>query len=138
MGMFKMLPTRWCSRAWGSMCNTYIPEVVRKPLFHGYSRWFNCNLDEAVVNDVTLYQTFNEFFIRKLKTGARFVDPASTLVSPADATVTSFGEMAYEDLKLDQIKGISYPLDLFVGPRHPFMKGLDNSFSDSPPAKTLS
>ncbi len=42
--------------------------------------------------------------------------------------MTSFGEMPYSDLQLDQIKGITYPLDVFVGPRHPFMKGLDASF----------
>ena len=52
-------------------------------------------------------------------------------MSPADCCVTSFGEMSYGDLKLDQIKGISYPLDVFLGPRHPFMKGIDNCFSGS-------
>lgn len=132
--LFTMIPTRWMSRCWGSMCNTYIPEVLRKPLFDTYGSWFNCNLEEAVVSDVTTYKTFNEYFVRKLQPGARYIDPKSTLVSPADATVTSLGEMSYGDLKLDQIKGISYPLDVFTGPRHPFLKGLDKCFSDSPPS----
>lgn len=129
--VFKMLPMRWMSRMWGSMCNLHIPEMLRSPLFNAYGTWFGCNLEEAVVTDVSLYQTFNEFFIRKLKPGARYIDPTATLVSPADCCVTSFGEMSYGDLKLDQIKGISYPLDVFLGPRHPFMKGIDNCFSDS-------
>merc|ERR1711962_669545 len=129
--MVKMIPTRWMSRTWGSMCNLYIPELLRKPLFDTYGWWFNCKLEEAVVSDVTTYKTFNEYFVRKLKPGARGIDSNATLVSPADATVTSFGEMTYGDLKLDQIKGISYPLDLFVGPRHPFLKGLERSFSGS-------
>jgi len=130
--IIKKIPTRWMSRTWGSLCNVHIPQWLRKPLFNSYSYWFNCNLDEAVVSDVEKYRTFNEFFIRKLKPGARVIDPSATLVSPADCCVTSFGEMSYSDLKLDQIKGISYPLDIFLGPRHPFMKRLDTSFSDNP------
>lgn len=129
--VFRMIPMRWLSRTWGSMCNLYIPEVLRGPLFNSYSSWFKCNLEEAVVSNVTLYQTFNEFFVRKLKPGARCIDPHATLVSPADCCVTSCGEMSYNDLRLDQVKGISYPLDVFLGPRHPFMKGLDNCFSES-------
>jgi len=129
--MFKMIPMRWMSRTWGSMCNMYIPELMRKPLFDTYGHWFSCNLEEAVVSDVTQYKTFNEYFVRKLKPGARDIDPTATLVSPADCKVTSFGEMSYEDLKIDQVKGVSYPLDIFVGPRHPFLKGLDNSFADT-------
>ena len=63
------------------MCNMYIPEVMRKPLFDTYGSWFSCNLEEAVVSDVTQYKTFNEYFVRKLKPGARDIDPVATLVS---------------------------------------------------------
>merc|ERR1719378_717959 len=83
--LVKMVPTRWMSRTWGSMCNLYIPELLRKPLFDTYGWWFNCKLEEAVVSDVTTYNTFNEYFLRKLKPGARCIDSAATLVSPADA-----------------------------------------------------
>lgn len=43
-------------------------------------------------------------------------------MSPADCTVLSLGRVSRETLELDQIKGFSYPLNLFTGPRHPFLK----------------
>jgi len=136
--ILKLFPTRSLSRLWGSLCNLYVPELLRKPLFNSYSYFFKCNLDEAIISDVTKFNTFNKFFIRKLKPDARYVDPTATLVSPADATVVSFGTMSYSNLHLDQIKGLTYPLDVFVGPRHPFMKGLHAAFSDTKKLDTYS
>lgn len=128
--VLKNYPTRTLSRCWGYLCNLYIPQLLRKPLFNSYSNFFNCNLNEALVSDVNKFETFNEFFMRKLEPNARYVHPTATLVSPADATVISYGTMSYSNLILDQIKGFTYPLDVFVGPRHPFMEGLQASFSD--------
>jgi len=130
--IIKNLPTRSLSRIWGYLCNLYIPELLRKPIMKSYSHLFDCNLEEAVISDVTKFETFNDFFTRKLKPNARFIDPSATLVSPADARVVSFGSLSYPHLNIDQVKGLTYPLNVFVGPRHPFMKGLDSCFSDKP------
>jgi len=130
--ILKNFPTRALSRLWGYLCNLYIPELLRKPLLSGYSHLFDCNLDEAVISDVTKFTSFNNFFTRKLKTNARIIDPDATLVSPADARVVSFGSLSYPHLNIDQVKGFTYPLDIFVGPRHPFMKGLHACFSEKP------
>jgi len=53
------------------------------------------------------------FFTRKLKPGARTIDPTADLVSPADGRVLHFGEI--KENSLEQVKGISYTLSAFVG-----------------------
>lgn len=127
--LFKKFPTRALSRGWGALCTLQIPQFLRKPMFNSYSYLFDCNLDEASVSDVGQFQTFNEFFKRRLKPDARVIDQTATLISPADATVMTFGCMPYSNLHIDQVKGLSYPLDVFLGPRHPFMRGLHASFA---------
>jgi len=129
--VLKNLPTRAFSRCWGYLCNLHIPKMLRSPLLGSYSYMFDCNLEEAVKSEITSYSTFNDFFTRTLKPNARIVHPTAALVSPADSTVLTFGTLPYPHLNLDQVKGFSYPLNVFVGPRHPFMKGLDASFSNS-------
>lgn len=47
---------------------------------NSYGYLFNCNLAEAVISDVTKYETFNKYFTRKLKAGARVIDQNATLV----------------------------------------------------------
>lgn len=129
--LLKNFPTRSLSRLWGYCCNANLPVWLRKPLINSYSWIFECNLEEAIITDVTKYPTFNKFFTRRLKPGVRSVDPHCTVVSPADATVLTFGSVSHPKLELEQIKGFTYPLNTFVGPRHPFLKGVNLSFPEN-------
>ena len=72
-------------------------------------RWFvkryQVNMDEAEQPDITTYQSFNEFFTRPLKKGARRITKAD-FICPVDGAISQFG-----DINADQIfqaKGHEY------------------------------
>ena len=82
----------------------------------GLIRWFvgkyKVNMDEALQPDITQYATFNDFFTRALKPGARPVADAP-LVCPVDGAISQFG--AVQDDQIFQAKGHSYSTTALVG-----------------------
>jgi len=133
--VLKNLPTRSLSRFWGYCCDIKLPMWLRKPLINTYVKLFECNLEEAIISDVTKFETFNKFFTRKLKVGRRIVNSTATMVSPADCTVLAVGSTSTTKVELEQIKGMTYPLDVFTGPRHPFLKQI-NQISEEIPSSS--
>ena len=79
-------------------------------------RWFvkryQVNMAEAANPDIASYATFNEFFTRPLKPGARPLAPADW-VCPVDGAVSQFG--AIEQDQIFQAKGHSYSTTALVG-----------------------
>ena len=72
-------------------------------------RWFvkryQVNMAEAAEPNIQAYESFNEFFTRPLKKGARRISKAD-FISPVDGAISQFG-----DIKADQIfqaKGHQY------------------------------
>ena len=68
-------------------------------------------------SDLKFYETFNKFFTRELKEGARSISRASdptTITSPCDGRVLSFGEISTSEATVDCVKGRSYDLDDFM------------------------
>lgn len=81
-------------------------------------RWFikqyNVNMSEALHSDPKHFATFNEFFVRELKSDLRpVVDDEATLVHPADACVSQFGPIT--DGQLIQAKGHHYSAQALLG-----------------------
>ncbi len=79
-------------------------------------RWFvkryQVNMSEAAQEDIGAYSSFNEFFTRPLKTGARKLSKAK-YICPVDGAISQFG-----DIKANQIfqaKGHSYSTEALVG-----------------------
>ncbi|HUQ52660.1 MAG TPA: archaetidylserine decarboxylase [Gammaproteobacteria bacterium] len=77
------------------------------------TRWFaktyGVDLTEAANADLDSYATFNEFFTRELKAGARpIASEAGTLVAPADGVLTEHG--AVDGGRVYQAKGSAYTL----------------------------
>ena len=102
---YRMLPWRTISHYWGRANETELPVWLRRPVLGGYSRMFRCRMDEAVIEDLTEYRSLGELFRRRLKDGARPVDPdPAKIVSPCDGRVLHFGTVE-EDGMLEQIKG---------------------------------
>lgn len=67
--------------------------------------------------DLKFYETFNKFFTRELKEGARNVERVedqTTISSPCDGRVLSCGEISTADATIDCVKGRSYRLDEFM------------------------
>ncbi|EGU60981.1 phosphatidylserine decarboxylase [Vibrio nigripulchritudo ATCC 27043] len=81
-------------------------------------RWFikqyKVNMDEALYSDPAYFKTFNEFFVRELKEGARPIAEGEHVIShPADACVSQFGPIT--DGQLIQAKGHNYSAQELLG-----------------------
>ncbi|KAI0056762.1 phosphatidylserine decarboxylase [Artomyces pyxidatus] len=105
------------SRLWGWLNSLELPVWFRPIGFRVYAWAFGCNLDEIEPADLRTYPSLGAFFYRQLKPGARPVDPTAALVSPADGTVLHFGTV--QDLRVEQVKGITYSLDALLGVETP-------------------
>jgi phosphatidylserine decarboxylase len=104
------------SRLWGYVNSLELPIWFRPYGFRLYAVAFGCNLDEIEPADLTAYPSLGAFFYRKLKDGARPVADA-VLVSPADGKILHFGTI--HDLRVEQVKGITYSLDALLGVERP-------------------
>ena len=71
-------------------------------------------MSEAAQPDPLGFPTFNDFFTRALRPGARSSDPdARALVSPVDGTVSQLGLL--DGSWLVQAKGLAYSLEALLG-----------------------
>lgn len=79
-------------------------------------RWFiqryQVNMNEALNADPASYRTFNEFFTRELKPGARPLAQAD-LICPVDGAVSQLGGIAGD--QVFQAKGHSYSTRALIG-----------------------
>jgi phosphatidylserine decarboxylase len=101
------------SRLVGWIADRRVPGPFRAPLYKGFARCTGADLSE-VQDPLVSHRTFTEFFVRRLKDGARPVDAdASAIVSPCDGTL--FGLCPVDRGTLIQAKGRSYPLAEFLG-----------------------
>jgi phosphatidylserine decarboxylase len=79
-------------------------------------RWFvgqyDVNMDEALEPDIARYASFNEFFTRALRPGARPLDQAD-YVCPVDGRISQCG--AIDDDQIFQAKGHRFTTTALVG-----------------------
>ena len=79
-------------------------------------RWFvakyGVNMAEAAEPDITKYASFNDFFTRALKPGARPITPTD-LVCPVDGSISQFG--AIDGEQIFQAKGHRYTTTALLG-----------------------
>ena len=73
---------------------------------------YNVNMAEAANPDITSYASFNDFFTRALKPGARPL-AAADLICPVDGAISQFGPIAKD--QIFQAKGHSYSTTALVG-----------------------
>ncbi|HEX7236003.1 MAG TPA: archaetidylserine decarboxylase [Gammaproteobacteria bacterium] len=87
---------------------------LRRPLTRWFAKAYGVDLTEAANADLESYATFNEFFTRELKPGARpIAGGPGTLIAPADGLLTEHG--AIESGRLYQAKGSAYTLAELLG-----------------------
>jgi phosphatidylserine decarboxylase len=89
----------------------------KNALVGGFLRLFKVDMGDAVNTDPYAYGSFNEFFTRALRSGARPIasDPA-VIASPVDGAISEIGRI--EGDRLLQAKGQYYTLnDLLAGQR---------------------
>ena len=73
---------------------------------------YRVNMAEAANPDIASYATFNDFFTRALKDGARPLADAD-LICPVDGAISQFGPVAKD--QVFQAKGHSYSTTALVG-----------------------
>lgn len=88
---------------------TYIITRTHHPLTHYliklYIKMFNINISECEEENIEKYNTFCDFFTRKLKKGIHVVDKNNkSVVSSCDGRILQFGKI--EDKSILQVKGI--------------------------------
>jgi phosphatidylserine decarboxylase len=83
---------------------------VKNALIKSFMRSFKPDLSDALQPDPLAYATFNEFFTRALRPGARPIDPNdSVLVSPVDGAISQIGHL--DGSQVMQAKGHYYSLE---------------------------
>ncbi|MEK6813271.1 MAG: archaetidylserine decarboxylase [Nitrospirota bacterium] len=113
--VLRLLPLRLVSRLAGWLADRRLPPSILKPLINWYANHYDVDMDEAV-EPPGGFGTFNEFFVRPLKEGARPVDPSpDAVVSPVDGRLVMTGTI--EDGRLIQAKGLDYSTVDLLGSR---------------------
>jgi len=88
--------------------------AIKQWLIDTVTRKFGVDLSEAAESDPTAYPTFNAFFTRALKVGARTADAdPHALLMPADGRISQCG--AIVDGRIFQAKGHSFTAAQLLG-----------------------
>ena len=99
---------------------------IKQWLIDTVTRKFGVDLSEAAEPDPRAYPSFNAFFTRALKPGARIADPdPNALLMPADGHISQCGDIV--DGRIFQAKGQSYTAAELLGDAEaakPFADGL--------------
>jgi phosphatidylserine decarboxylase len=89
---------------------------LKNALIRWFSRRFRVDLGEAARGRAEEYASFNDFFTRELKAGARpLAGGEESVVSPVDGVLSQFG--ALEHGQLLQAKGVPYALEELLADR---------------------
>ncbi len=106
-----LLPKKWLTAAAGKLASAQLGGTTTS-----FIRWFvgkyQVNMDEAAQPDIAHYRSFNEFFTRQLRDGARPLAKAD-LVCPVDGAISQCG--AIEQDQIFQAKGHHYSTTALVG-----------------------
>ena len=107
------IPQHMLSRLIGYLADSENPWLKAK-LIQLFSHFFPINIAEAAPDNVEQYASFNAFFTRALKPGARpVVQDHNAIASPADGAISEIGVI--EGNQLLQAKGHHYSLLALLG-----------------------
>ena len=125
-----VLPHRLLSSLARTLAYSTNPSI-KQWLIDTVTRKFGVDLSEAAEPDPRAYPSFNAFFTRALKPGARIADPdPSALLMPADGHISQCGDIVPDgrgDGRIFQAKGQSYTAAELLGDAEaarPFADGL--------------
>jgi phosphatidylserine decarboxylase len=104
-----LLPKFWLTASVYRLARIRAP-ALKNALIRGFLKLYDVRLDEVDGRVPEDFATFNDFFVRELKRGARPIDPdPRAIVSPADGTLSQAGILSGN--RIVQAKGIDYTLE---------------------------
>lgn len=104
----KLALTQLMGRLAGMEGGAFTTTVIR-----WFIRHYGVNMLEAVPQNPAAYRTFNEFFTRRLASGARPLTKGTDLVCPVDGAISQFG--AIDGDQIFQAKGHHYSTMALLG-----------------------
>lgn len=118
-----LVPQHSLSRLVGWFASTEI-SWIKNTFIQRFAAKYQVNMDEAQEENLEAYASFNDFFTRALKEGARPIAD-SKIVSPADGAVSQLGKI--ELGRCFQAKGRDFSVSELLGGDNkraePFLKG---------------
>jgi phosphatidylserine decarboxylase len=99
--------TRLAGRVAGAKGGSYTTTLIR-----WFVQQYGVNMEEAANPDIASYASFNEFFTRPLREGARPIAQAD-FVSPVDGAISQLGDI--KDHQIFQAKGHAFTTTALVG-----------------------
>lgn len=122
----RILPARLLGRAVYAITRSEAP-ALKDLLIRGFVRLYGVDVTEAEKAVPQGYPSFNAFFTRRLKPGARPVDPdPASIVSPADGTIQQVGRLQGDEIL--QVKGMGYSAAELLGDAVAAERFRDGSF----------
>ena len=110
--LLRVLPRARITRAVGRLCDAQLPPRVASAIVRIYTRAYRVDLAEAL--EAEGFSSFDAFFTRRLRDGARLVCPdVDAVVSPADGRIEAIGPVDL-DGRL-RIKGRDYRVHELIG-----------------------
>lgn len=108
-----LIPQHGLSRLVGWFASSEIG-FIKNTFISNFAKKYAVNMQEAKEEDLSKYKSFNDFFTRELKDGARpIADGEGTLVSPADGAVSQLGKI--ELGRVFQAKGRDFSVTELLG-----------------------
>ena len=107
--LLRVLPRTGLSHAVGRLCETPLPPRISRAVAGAYIRAYGVDMQDV---DGGTYRTFDAFFTRPLRNGARRIADAA-VVSPADGQLTASGVIDSASRIL--VKGRPYDVAELVG-----------------------
>ncbi len=102
------------SHTTGHLADVALPRAILERAIRAYIRAYDVDMSE-VAEPISAFSTFNRFFTRALRDGARPIDDgARTVVNPADSRVHEVGRVPTHGM-LEQVKGKRYRLGALLG-----------------------
>jgi len=122
-----ILPQHLLSRCTGWLANLRHPVWLKNWLIHIFIKQFKVDMTEAAEPDPTRYASFNEFFTRSLREGARPMAEAD-LVCPADGAISQLGPIKFG--RIFQAKGQAFStVELLGGDTQRATQFIDGNFA---------
>ena len=111
--LLRVLPRKQLSSLMGRLADLTTPPALVQHAIRTFVRVYGVELDEAVVPSEG-FDSFDAFFTRALKGGARAVDPRpDVVVSPADGRIEDLGVI--EPHASFRVKGFDYEVGELLG-----------------------